>query len=169
MKRCLSFLFILLAVIVVGACKPTSATSPQATLPPLPQASTTPYLITVIPTPSAPDKCTITGVLLVRPGPQPVKRALLALADVIETNGTPIVASMDSRNAPRTLTDDNGRFVFVDVPADTYTLILDKITESFLLSHPTSGKDMLITCEAGQVIDLGELTYSELPLPTPVK
>jgi len=148
----------LLAVIVVGACKPTS-----------PQISMTPYLITVIPTPSAPDKCTITGVLLVSPGPQPVKRTLLALANVIEANGTPIVASMDSLNPPRTLTDDNGRFIFVEVTADTYTLILDKITESFLLSHPTSGEDILITCEAGQVIDLGELAYSELPLPTPVK
>jgi hypothetical protein len=163
-RRSLLAIFRLLVIAALAACNPIPPTYSQ-TVPLI----STPYTIVVIPTPSAPDQCTITGVLLVKPGPKPVSRMVLALANVIESDGTPVASSMDSLNPQRTLTDDNGRFVFTQVPVDTYTLIFDQITESFLLSHPTSGEDMLINCEDGQVIDLGNLVYSELPIPTPVK
>ena len=163
-KRCYLSLVLFLFVLATACCR--SKTTPT---PPPPGVSaaltTTPNLITVIPTPAS-DYCTITGVLLVEPGPKPVASTLLALGGVVENNGTPMLASLEA-TSPRALTDINGRFVFTNIPPGKYTLILDKVFESYLLNHPKDQSDLLIIPEAGQVFDLGNLVYSELPISTP--
>ena len=123
------------------------------------------YIIVDIPTPSK-NLATITGVLKQHgpDTPKPVSGLLLGLADIIPgETGEPIIASFNQGSSPKTLTDDNGRFVFVDVSPVQYALILDKISDSFLLNDPNTGGDFLFTVEANQILDLGELVYDTLP------
>lgn len=152
---------------MVVACNftPSNVTAPASASA---QATPTPYIISDIPTPSA-NQCAITGVLLQNPGPKPVTRQLLALANILTSQGTPAFARFNSQNAIRTMTDDKGRFFFRDIPCDDYALIFDKITETFMLTQPNTGEDLIFSPEAGQLLDLGNLVYSDLPIPTPIK
>ena len=93
----------------------------------------------------------------------PVKEAILYLAGVIQSGDTPTLASFDRNSSPRTQTDAYGRFVFVDVPADRYGLVLDRINQSYLLKNPKDDSDLLFTPKPGQVLDLGKLVYPSLP------
>ena len=124
-----------------------------------------PSPITVIPTPSRPDRMTITGILLRDANaPRPVAGALLYLANLLpDASGKPVLASFDKVSSPRTQTDAAGRFVFADVPASTYSLVLDVIADSYLLKDPATGGDLLFQPKAGQVLDVGKLVYSSLP------
>jgi hypothetical protein len=116
------------------------------------------------PVPSS-DRGSITGILQRNTSsPVSVNDAILYLGSVhLDAGGTPILAGLDKQAAPRTQTDQSGRFVFADVPPGTYVLILDRIHEAFLLNDPTSGKDLLIKLQAGQILDLGKLVYASLP------
>jgi len=128
-------------------------------------------LLTVVPTPSTPDKATITGVLLLNPGsPHPATGVILALADIIpEANGTPWVAGFERQSSPHTQTDGAGRFVFVDIQPGKYSLVLDKLNDAYLLGNPKDGADLIFEPQPGQVLDLGDLIYASLPgvSPTP--
>lgn len=163
MKRFLIFLLLAFSLISNACSKPTE---PSSTFT-ITQTADTPYTISTIPTPS-PEKCVVTGVLMQNPGPSPVTRTVLMLGGILYSNGTPAFARTN-QNDIRTLTDDNGRFVFGDVPCQEYSLVLDKITEAILLTNPDTGQDLLFTPQAGQILDLGELVYSDLPLPTQTK
>jgi hypothetical protein len=127
--------------------------------------------LTVIPTPSTPDKATITGVLLVDPGsPLPATGVILALANIVpEAKGTPWVAGFERLSSPHTQTDGAGRFVFVDIEPGKYALVLDRLNEAYLLGNPKDGADLIFEPQAGQVLDLGDLIYNSLPglSPTP--
>ena len=100
--------------------------------------------------------------------PQPVAHVLLALGNIVEKDGTPLVASSDL-SSPRSLTDNVECFVFNNIPSGKYTLIFDRVDETFLLSHPDYGGDLIIAPQVGQVLDLGKLIYSNLPIPTPMR
>lgn len=143
---------------------PSSPTPNQKEAYPIP--STEEFIITSIPTPSA-DVATITGVLLrgnSTSSPKPASTVLLALAKVVDgPNGEPMVVSFSQLSAPRALTDSTGRFVFSDVPPGHYALIYDRISDAFLLNDPETGGDYLFVAEASQILDLGELIYTDLP------
>lgn len=122
-------------------------------------------LITVVPTPSKPDRATITGVLLQDPStPRPVSGALLYLASLIAgPSGTPSVATLDRTSPLRTQTDRAGRFVFIDVPIQKYALVLDRITATYLLNNPKDNSDLLFEPKPNQILDVGDLVYPVLP------
>jgi len=111
------------------------------------------------------DRVSITGVLQRNTSsPASVSNAILYLGNVhLDANGTPILAGLDKQTAPRVQTDQSGRFVFTDVSPGTYVLVLDRVYQAFLLNDPTSGKDLLIKLQAGQILDLGKLVYASLP------
>jgi hypothetical protein len=95
---------------------------------------------------------------------EPVPQTVLALAEVVtDAQGKPLAAKLSQETSMRSLTDTQGRFVFVNVPPGQYGLVFDKIAETFLLKDPTTGRDFLFHVEAGQVLDLGELVFEELP------
>jgi len=167
-----------LLVFFLAACRtpatppvlPTSSGYPVPSTPgrstAYPGPDSTPIFIPLIPSPSASDKATITGILQVRDQgqPKPVSGVILALAAIVpEAQGTPWLASYDRDRAYRTLTDSVGRFVFVDVPATSYGLVLDRIDQSFLLGDPKSGGDLFLKPQSGRILDLGELLYESLP------
>ena len=143
---------------------PLSTTFPSKEAYPAP--TTGEYIFPEIPTPSS-DSATVTGILLrvsSSSASTPATTVLLALARVVEdSNGNPTVVSFSQLSAPRALTDNSGRFVFVDVPPGHYALIYDRISDAFLLNDPTTGGDYLFVTEAGQILNLGELEYASFP------
>jgi hypothetical protein len=138
--------------------------SPLST--PTSEALNSPLLSTITDIPTfRPDKMTITGVLLQDANtPRPVAGAILYLANLLpDSSGKLTLASFDKVSSPHTQTDAVGRFVFADVPASPYSLVLFRIADSYLLKDPTSGGDLLFDSKAGQVLDVGRLVYSSLP------
>ena len=119
----------------------------------------------VVPTPSA-DKGVITGVIMTNPSqPKPAPGLILYLADILpEAQGTPFLAAFDRVHSVRTLTDPNGRFVFADITPASYSLILDRVFQAFLLSDPKKpGADFIFVAQGGKLLDLGNLVYGVLP------
>ena len=53
-------------------------------------------------------------------------------------------------------------FVFSDIESDTYALVYSSVTTEFLVRDPNSDEDLLLTVEAGHILDLGQLVI-ELP------
>jgi hypothetical protein len=108
----------------------------------------------------------ITGVLQTNPGqPKAAPGMILYLADILpESQGTPFLAAFDRVTSVRTLTDPIGRFVFADVNPATYSLVLDRVAEAYLLGDPKKpGADFIFTAQAGKLLDLGNLVYGVLP------
>ncbi len=148
-----------LSLVVLSACDVNTS-------PPAPNAAPTDLpLITIVPTPSKPNTATVTGYLLEKPqSPQPAAGAILYLASLVNgADGKPALASLDRASPLRTQSDREGRFVFVDVPPQKYTLILDRITVAYMLNSPKDNSDMFIEPQSNQVLDLGKLTYPSLP------
>lgn len=117
----------------------------------------------------APGTGRVNGVLQVGTSveQQPAKNALLYLAETIkDSSGIDSFAALDRINSPKTVSDDQGRFVFSNVPPGKYGLILDVITNSYLLMKPGSEEALLIEVSAEQQVDLGTLLYDSLPLPS---
>jgi hypothetical protein len=56
--------------------------------------------------------------------------------------------------------------MFDNVPPGNYGLILDVITNTYLLMKPGSQEALLIELSADQQVDLGTLLYDSLPIPS---
>lgn len=157
--------FVFVVITLIGISFLLNACSSQGQ-PQQPVATVTEeYVIEVIPTPNA-GTSTISGVLkkVVGTGSEPVAGAILSLGTVLmNEQGTPSAGQLDLNTKLRTLTDKNGRFVFVDVTAGKYVLVFDRIADAFMLNDPITGGDLIITANPDQVVDLGELVYEELP------
>ena len=110
----------------------------------------------------------LTGVLLLKTedGFQPVADVKLAIGETLsDDEGTERVVAYDPSTAPVTYTDASGRFVFEDLESGRYGLILDIVMSSFLLYQEGTLDVILFEITDGEMTDLGNLEYSELPLP----
>ena len=146
MKHYLLTLEIIIVLLIITACSVVS-------LPPITPTVTL-----------APGMGRVSGILQV--GSHPAKNALLYLAETIKDSaGIDSFAAMDRIRSPKAVADDQGRFVFLNVPPGNYGLILDVITSSYLLMKPDSEEVLLIEVSAEKQVDLGTLLYDSLPLP----
>jgi len=94
----------------------------------------------------------------------PVRGAILYLGKAIKANdGRVLMIAFDKSTAPKAETDIAGKFMFTDVPDDYYGLILDLITSSIVLHDPVTKRELLIEVKSGDVVDLGQLIYQDLP------
>ena len=99
---------------------------------------------------------------------KPVANVKLALGEILlDDNGEERMVGYDASTAPTTTTDTDGQFIFRDIPPGRYGLILDIVMSSFLLFDESSGEAMLIDILADEVVDLGNLEYTSLPIPQP--
>lgn len=129
-----------------------------------PQPTPTSAALFILPTPSSVDMATIGGVLmrdLAGVDSEPIAGAVVQLARVIRSeDGTAMMAVVEEA-APTTVADENGRFVFTDVPSKTYGLAISTPLGPFLVEDNT-GDDLLFAAQGGAVLDLGEI---RTPLP----
>ena len=113
------------------------------------------------------DAQSVGGILLLgdSDNKRPVGGAILYLGETVaDTNGQENLVAMDRVSSPRTITNDQGQFVFTDVPAGTYGLILDQINTSYILLQPGSTRAILVDVEGDQPVNMGELLFDELPI-----
>lgn len=93
---------------------------------------------------------------------EPVSEVDLYLTTLIRTaGGKEILAALDVTSDPRAFSDQEGVFLFTEISPETYGLAIVCPTGSFLLGETGTGGDLLITAEAGAVIDLGILYVPE--------
>ena len=132
---------------------PTAMPSPTPTPPPIPSP-------TPIPTPM-PTKGAITGQLIGRESGRPEGGLIVYLGDIsyLQPNSIPII-TMRQRASPHTMTDESGNFAFLDLEPGTYALILWTPVNSLVINDPETGKGLLVTVEAGAIIELGEITVN---------
>ncbi len=111
----------------------------------------------------------VTGRIFVHndQGFRPIHKVIVALAAVIAgDDGIERAAGYDAAAAPRTDIRDDGTFVIDEVPPGRYGVILDAVMAQILITEPENPENSLvITIEAGEVTDLGNLVYPSLALP----
>ena len=125
-----------------------------------------------IPAPSK-GKANLTGILEKKgSGGQPdmpyVDVRLIVGTLIKDSEGNNVGARVSLMNSPKARTDSNGKFTFIDLDPDVYTLVLEiPPLEMVKLNDPVTGKDMLIKLEEGESKDLGILSYPDLPYWSP--
>lgn len=108
----------------------------------------------------------VTGILQLKTsaGAEPQPGRLLYLAEIItDANGKENAVGYDRTSAPKATTAPDGAFTFANVPPGKYGLVIDVVSQAFLLKDPKTGGDMLIEAKADAISDFGTLTYQELP------
>ncbi len=119
------------------------------------------------PEPTSSDTGTVTGVLKLRSasGSDPVPEAILYLGSVITLDdGSPALGAINKQIAPNTQTHYTGQFIFENVPVGQYVIAFDQITATFVLNSPNGEGNFIIDVNGGEILDLGELIYSDLPI-----
>jgi len=69
---------------------------------------------------------------------------------------------MDPSSAPRTITDNEGRFVFDNLPPGRYAIVVWNPFNSFLVRNPETDLTLTVDIQSGQIYDIGTL-YESLP------
>ncbi|MFC2031198.1 hypothetical protein ACFLWA_10765 [Chloroflexota bacterium] len=116
------------------------------------------------PSPSSSDVGVVSGLLLGGNPPLPAVGLVLRLADVIvDSDGTPVSASLDKQTAPSSLVSEAGQYIFTDVPPGRYAMVVDLISSSVVLRDPASGDDLLVDVAGGEITEMDKLIYPELP------
>ncbi|MEW6180728.1 MAG: hypothetical protein AB1522_12465 [Chloroflexota bacterium] len=162
--------------LILSSCQVNNPTIQPPDYPPPPSSIPTLYpmipteeeslVISEIPTPAGENFAVVTGYLKVRKNgqEQPVEEgSILYLTEVLFYEGTPAAAGFDRLSPLRTTTDKNGRFVFNLVPLNTYTLILDRVVNAYLLKYPNSDLEIIMEVNTSKIFDLGTLVYENLP------
>lgn len=103
----------------------------------------------------------LTGTLLLNNNPLPDVPLYLGRL-VTDDQGRELVAGYDRTSLLRGVTDENGKFVIMNIPEGRYGLILDIITQAYLLDTPDGSQSLLFSVTNGQTTDLGVLDYSKL-------
>jgi hypothetical protein len=128
---------------------------------PIPTADYSVLLVEVTPNPTMGQ---VSGEILLKGKPLPFQTFFLA--DVLKDNktGMELATSLDRSTAPKTISNENGVFSFMNVPPGRYGLIFISATDTYLLLYPGKQEAILVTVEAGGKIDLGVLDFEDLPV-----
>ncbi|MHB0923867.1 MAG: hypothetical protein ACYC3H_07885 [Bellilinea sp.] len=171
MKRCP--ILLLLFVFLISGCKGTE-TDPLISTP---KANSTlssnfydpGYPVTTAPQPTAIEVTRdasmgiVSGTILLND--KPVNNLRLFLADILQSgDGVEVATSLDRSVAPTSLSNNEGKFNFLNVPPGRYGLMLYEGVNSYLLLDPSNGEAILISVDADEEIDLGIYRYTDLPI-----
>jgi len=164
--RVLGFLGVLL--LLLSACSTDQPTPVAATAAPLaqtPAADTTTATRqpAIVQTPASDQVGTVTGHIIRLPtkgDPEPLAGAPLYLGAILKNpDGQDRLVEVSPETSPKTSADDQGRFVFSNIPPGRYGLMLDTPVGTLLLNNPETGGDLIVEVTGGKVLDLGELKY----------
>jgi hypothetical protein len=97
------------------------------------------------------------GILKVEHTDQPMAGAELYLALHIGVDEDTPMYSLEPDSAPHAAVEDNGRFVFKDVPPGRYAIVVWNPFNSFLALDPKTGLELVIDVRPDQVYDVGTL------------
>jgi hypothetical protein len=116
---------------------------------------------TPIPAPEE-GRATATGRALWKDG-SPHSFTLMRLAEVVRQNGEGIFI-LDQAFSPGSRTDENGYFVFQNIPAGEYVLVVGDVMSSYYKIVPLEdGTAKVFNIPAGQVTDLGTVSVDFTP------
>jgi hypothetical protein len=157
-------LVVVLVVALVGCGQPTPAG------PPLTDATNAPDETSARPRPTlattpAPGTGLVTGVALLEgEDNQPATGIDLFLAEVSEAvEGQMSLAMLDPASSPKTAASDEGTFVFNNVSPGTYVLVAYvSPADSAVVPNAENGKELIISVEPNQVVDLGPIYVPKL-------
>ena len=76
------------------------------------------------------------------------------------TPGDEFMVTMLPSSSPQTGVDTQGYFAFSDVEPDTYAMVFWTPVKSWVVSDPETEEAILVTVNAGEIIDVGELTVN---------
>lgn len=133
--RSISLLTVLFAIIL-SSC--TAATQQKA--PPTPASG----------------KANVTGRIISINTGEPYSDATVRLAEVYRNELGEGAYALDAALSPQTNTDDQGYFIFTDVDAREYVLLIGDPMTRYLIITDDSGKTQVFDCPADKVTDLGE-------------
>lgn len=161
LRSCVSAIMLMSVCLLGSACEmgaaqtpPTNPTAPTA------EAGAASPVPSPIPVPTtAPGNSTVRGSLVHIDTNRPLTEddgILLFLAGII--NGDFRTAALDKLNAPRASIDQQGNFVFTNVPPGEYAVALVTPTSEFLMKDPQKiSEDLIFKIEADKTLDLGTL------------
>jgi hypothetical protein len=143
---------LLLVIILLFTACSRAATSSQVTPPAKPQA----------------EKATIIGRALDKKTGQPLANRVLRLGEVVRKEGAAEdegLFIMRSQFSPGTRTDANGYFIFENIEAKEYVLLLEVVIDAYYnAAKGDNGKVLRWKTEAGKILDIGTIY---IPLDTP--
>jgi hypothetical protein len=151
--------FLLLFLMFSTACtqKPSQTINPEVlvspTAPPQPESG----------------KATIQGRVMHEDG-YPMAKTIVRLADVARgAEGRGGAFILDLARSPGTLTDENGFFVFPNLDAGEYVIVIGdvEITGIYEIIHEADGKAKIWNFPADQITDVGVITVN-VTFPTAV-
>ena len=154
-------LLILLMLLFLNAC---TTPAPSVVTNPNPETQKDyPAPLTLVLTPTSdPQMGQLSGRLLMKG--QPVTTGILYLGALIkDSNGTEIVASFSRESKVRSDVDQNGKFVFTNVPPGRYGMVYDLVTNAFLMKSPDRDESLIVNIKANESLDLGNLDYASFP------
>jgi len=151
--------FILLGLLLLTGCKAQPGVSPlnspfQPTATPAPTASALPR--------PAPGTGVVGGILKIEHTDQPMQGVELYLGQHIGATPDTPMYSMDPSSAPHAITDEQGHFVFKDVPPGRYAIVVWNPFNSFLARDPATGLELIVEVKPDQVYEVGTL-FEPLP------
>jgi hypothetical protein len=132
-------------------------TKPAPT-PTNPVPTPTESIPTPAPTPSA-DKGAIVGRFVDFETGEPPRTVMPVFLGQLSplSPGDSFVITVLPTSAPHTEVDTQGYFAFSDVEPDTYAMIFWTPMSSWVISDPETEEAILVTVNAGEVTDLGEV------------
>lgn len=144
------FTFLLVTTLALSACTPSPAPvlNRLGTPPPTPQAG----------------KAVVIGQVIDASSRQPLANVVIRLAEV-HREGEGGIFVLNTSTSPGTRSDEQGYFVFVDIPAGEYVVAVgegDNLNDYDVIEEGQSGRAKIWTAASDQVNDWGVIPVEVL-------
>lgn len=137
---------LLMIVLVLSGCQAQGET----------EVGTTP-VVTELPTLES-DKGGITGTAVSKKTGEVLANTVVRLAEVVRQEDQAAFV-LDTAFSPGTVTDTNGKFAFVNIPAVEYVIVIGNVEvyQGYEILQDSTGQANVYTVTAGEILDVGDL------------